>query len=304
MNAAARPDAWDDAARRGDWPAAWAINDAVLAARDPATRDDPAQPYHLRWVWDGRPFDDRAVLVRCYHGLGDTLHFARYLGPLAARARHVTVEAPAALVPLLRSIPAITVHAFDVARPLPPQDCDIESMELAHALRIPPGARAAACLATGPVPRRPGAIGLSWRGGDWNTARSVPFAALGPLLGRGAGRLWSLQLGEGGPTFHNPDGCGPDLAATARLLASLDLVVTIDSMIAHLAGALGRPAIVLLPARADWRWGDAPERCSLYPCHTLIRQRQPGSWNDVVARAAAALTLQGTAPDPPGGVPV
>ena len=287
---------WDAAARRGDWQAAWAINDAVLASRVPATRDDAALPYHLRWVWDGRPFHGRDVLVRCYHGLGDTLHFARYLRPLAACARGVTVEAPATLAPLLRTIAGITVHAFDPAHPLPPRECDIESMELAHALRIPPDALASPCLALDPAPPpRAGAIGLSWRGGDWDSARSVPFAALGPILERAAGRLWSLQLGEGGPAFRNACGSGPDLTETARLLASLHHVVTIDSMIAHLAGALGVPATVLLPARADWRWGDgrgegdAPERCRLYPTHTLLRQSRAGCWDDVVTRAAATL---------------
>ena len=284
---------WEAAARRGDWQAAWAINDAVLAARDPATSDDARLPYHQRWVWDGRPFDGRDVLVRCYHGLGDTLHFARYFRPLAARARTVTVEAPAALAPLLRSISGIAVHPFDVDAPLPPSACDIESMELAHALRIPPEALAAPYLATapglatGPVPRRAGHIGLSWRGGDWNAARAVPFAELGPILATGAGRLWSLQLGEGGPAFRNPAGCSDDIGETARLVASLERVVTIDSMVAHLAGAIGVPAIVLLPARPDWRWGDRGERCPLYPTHTLCRQSRPGAWDDAVARAAA-----------------
>ena len=57
--------------RRGDFPAAWVIAEQALGGRDPATRDDPSLPYHLRWVWDGRAFDGRDVLVRCYHGLGD-----------------------------------------------------------------------------------------------------------------------------------------------------------------------------------------------------------------------------------------
>ncbi len=287
---AARPLEWNTAARRGDWSAAWAINDAVLASRDPAARDDPALPYHLRWVWDGRPFDGRDVLVRCYHGLGDTLHFARYLRPLAARARSVTVEAQGPLASLLRSIPGIAVHAFDLGAPLPPSACDIESMELAHALRIPPEALASPCLAlAAPAPRRPGAVGLCWRGGDWDDARSVPFRALGPILEAASGRLWSLQPGRGGARFANPGGCGPDIAETASLLASLDRIVTIDSMVAHLAGALGLPAIVLLRAGADWRWGEADAPCRLHPTHTLLRQSRAGLWDDVIARAASLL---------------
>ncbi|CAM3896174.1 hypothetical protein [Paracoccus yeei] len=68
-------DPWTRAMRRGDFAAAWDIAAQGLSLRDPAGRDDPALPYHLRWVWDGRAFDGRDVLVRCYHGLGDTLMF-------------------------------------------------------------------------------------------------------------------------------------------------------------------------------------------------------------------------------------
>ena len=73
---------WEQAMRRGDLGAAWAISDQVLRERDPSRRDDASLPYHERWVWDGRSFDGADVLVRCYHGLGDTLQFARYLPAL------------------------------------------------------------------------------------------------------------------------------------------------------------------------------------------------------------------------------
>ena len=68
-----RPLAWTTAMRAGDFPAAWAISRTVRDAADPRSCDDPALPYHRRWVWDGTPVDGREVLVRCYHGLGDTL---------------------------------------------------------------------------------------------------------------------------------------------------------------------------------------------------------------------------------------
>ena len=129
--------------RAGAFGDAFAVSDEVLAARDPATRDDPAAPYHVRWVWDGRPFDGRRVLVRCYHGLGDTLQFARYLAPLRRRAAHVTLEVQAPLLTLLGGMPGVdALVGFDPARPLPPSECDIEIMELAHALRLAPDAPA------------------------------------------------------------------------------------------------------------------------------------------------------------------
>ena len=83
---AAGVDDWTAAMRSGAYERAWDMALASLVARDPATRDDPALPYHLRWVWSGEPVDGRDVLVRCYHGLGDTLQFARFLPLLAARA--------------------------------------------------------------------------------------------------------------------------------------------------------------------------------------------------------------------------
>jgi hypothetical protein len=279
---------WEAAARAGDWARAWAIGDAVLAGGGRGPRDDPGLPYHLRWVWDGRALDGCDVLVRCYHGLGDVLHFARYLSPLARRAARVTVEAPPALTGLLGTIGGIEVVPFDPARPLPPAERDVEIMELAHALRIAPEELPPPYLAVGEVVRRPGSVGVCWRGGDWDPARSVPEAALEPLFAAvEPRRLWSLVPGEGGVRFANGGGCTGDVGETALLLASLERIVTIDSMVAHLAGALGLPAIVLLRAEADWRWGEG-ERCALYPAHTLRRQARAGEW-DAPVRAAVRL---------------
>ena len=108
------PDPWTQAMRRGDFAAAWDLAARTLAGRDPATRDDPSLPYHLRWVWDGTPPDGRAVLVRCYHGYGDTLMFSRYLPLLAQRAGSVTVEMQPRLVPLFRRLMDITRAIPDI----------------------------------------------------------------------------------------------------------------------------------------------------------------------------------------------
>ena len=92
---------WMAAMRRGDFDAAWAISDSVIAARNPAARDDPAIPYHRRWVWNGAPIHGQNVLVRCYHGLGDTLQFVRFLPALRACAAAVTMESPARAHPAI-----------------------------------------------------------------------------------------------------------------------------------------------------------------------------------------------------------
>ena len=131
--------AWDAAMRRGDFASAWAVSDAILSARDSALRDDAATPYHGRWVWDGRAFEGRRVLVRCYHGLGDTLQFARFLAPLRQRVAHLVLEVQPELLGLLRDVAGPDVlHPFDPAAPLPPTECDLEIMELCHALRLRP----------------------------------------------------------------------------------------------------------------------------------------------------------------------
>jgi hypothetical protein len=265
--------------RRGDYAAAWAVNDAVLARRD-TPPDDPRLPYHLRHVWDGRGFDGRHVLVRCYHGLGDTLQFVRYLAPLRARAASVALEAQPELVPLLREHRPIP---FDPAAPTPPAECDIEIMELAYALRLPPDAAPPPYL-TAPRPSPAGEgprVGLCARSGDWDPERSVPLPLLAATLPPGARPVRLQPDGADALAWDNPGPLG-DLAETAALVRSVDLVLTVDTMIAHLAGALGRPAWVLLKAAADWRWMEGTST-DWYPSLRLYRQRRPGNWSAPLA---------------------
>lgn len=281
---------WTAAMRAGDWAAAWAVEATVLAARDPATRDDPTQPYHLRWVYDGRPFDGRDVLVRCYHGLGDALQFARFLPALAARAASVTVEAPAALHPLLATLDApIKLVPFDQARPLPPSDCDIEMGELAFALRCAPDAVAVPYLrAPRPAAALPsGTIGVCHTVGPWDKDRSFAADLLAPLV---AGRAAVTLAAEPSDLpVLNPQGCSLDMAETASLVAGVSLVVTVDTMIAHLAGALGRPVWLLLKAEPDWRWNPLSRGSLWYPTARLHVQREAGDWRSLLAEVAQDL---------------
>ncbi|MGH7212584.1 MAG: hypothetical protein ACREF1_14120, partial [Acetobacteraceae bacterium] len=195
------------AMRRGDFAAAWAISDAVLAARDPAGRDDPALPYHLRWVWDGRPLAGREVLVRCYHGLGDTIQFARFLPKVRQLARALIVEAQPELLPLLGGIAGPDrLVPFRPDAPHPPAGCDLEIMELPHALRVTPDALDGAMPYVRLDPARVAAvrariggfglnIGLCWAAGDWDSERAIPLRLLAAHLRLPGIRMVSLQRG-------------------------------------------------------------------------------------------------------------
>ena len=281
--------------RAGDFRTAWAVSDAVLATHGGEVADDPRRPYHERWVWDGRPFEGRRVLVRCYHGLGDTLQFCRFLPALRVRAAHVTVEAQGELLAVLRTVPGIDrLVAFDPACPLPPAECDLEIMELCHALRREPDP--APYLRADPLPGGRGGLGLCWAAGGWNPARSIGAALLRPVAA--LGRPVSLQRGpaaaEAG-VLGAADPLGGSLAVerTARLVAGLDAVVTVDTMVAHLAGALGRPAFVLLQHAPDWRWGSGGMNgCAWYSTVRTVRQPAPGDWPGAVAALLPAV--QGT----------
>ena len=281
---------WTAAMRLGDFAAAWAISDAVLAARNPKTRDDPSQPYHLRWVWDGRSIKHRHVLVRCYHGLGDTLQFIRYLPALGCRAASVTLETQAELLPLFTNLSGVSrTIPFQRDAPLLPAECDIEIMELAHALRLAPQDLPPPYLNTVASDRPSGAIGLCWQAGDWDLARSIPQSLLAPLLNSGLPFV-SLCPGLSGAAFRNPRGCPSTIEATAALMAGLRLIITVDTMIAHLAGALGLPTWILLKHDADWRWAQGAAQSPWYPTFRLFRQQTPGDWQPVIGAVERELS--------------
>ena len=273
---------------RDDFSTAWVIADDVLAARDPRTRDEAGCPYHERWVWDGQSFDGRSVVVRCYHGLGDTVQFARFLPALRARAAHVTLETQPELVELLQGCGADRVTAFDLAAPLPAEH-DVEIMELAHALRAAPtGEPYLHVRAT----RAPGvSTGVCWQAGGWDPSRSIPLEQLWPILPPAAA---SLQRGAPtqGATLPDPLHGTMDVVATARLIAGLDRVITVDTMVAHLAGALGCRVHLLLRAQADWRWGRG-ERTPWYANTRIHRQRHEGDWGAALQSLDAALRQEG-----------
>ena len=293
--------------RRGDWGEAWSISDEVLRARFGVR--DWSLPRHLQAVWDGTPLDGRQVLLRCYHGLGDTIQFIRLAPLVQARASELTVWAQPALIPLLRTMPAVgRLLPLHDGTPEVAYDVDVEVMELPHVLRTTISTLPAQVPYLHPPRRdmRAGtgqarldfAVGLVWRSGDWDyERRSVPFGFLEPLRAVPGVALHILQRGSA--LEERPPGFGilsgsDDILEAASVMRGLDLVISIDSMPAHLAGALGLPVWTLLASDADWRWMEKREDSPWYPSMRLFRQRRPGAWGEVIARVAAELrTLAG-----------
>lgn len=308
-------DGWMAAMRCGDWAQAWRETDRVEQAR----REQQRQPGFVRGpqhlCWDGTPFEGRRVLVRCEHGLGDTIQFIRFVPSLTRIAADVHVMLQPSLLGLFAAAPALGhVHnGWTDWWPAPVHDVEIEVMELAYAFRatverVPPPyphlAELVAARSGVVLPQREGClrVGIVWAASDWDPSRSVPLSALLPLLHVPGARLFSLQQGAAGGDrrlaalpIEPLAGRTADVVDAANAMLQLDLVITVDNMVAHLAATLGRPTWVLLKRDADWRWMEARADSPWYPTMRLFRQRTDEDWSPVVHEVASALAALASA---------
>jgi tetratricopeptide (TPR) repeat protein len=262
--------------------------------------------------WRGEePVAGRTILLHAEQGFGDTLHFARYAQPLAARGARVVLVAQPAVVSLLRGLEGVErVLAEGEALPAFDLHCPLMSLPLAFGTRLgsipgtvpylaPAQGRVERWRARlGPATRR--RVGLVWSGrpdhGN-DRSRSIPLERLAPLLAAPGIEWVSLQrevrvsdeaaLREAG-ILHLGDELA-DFEDTAALMTLLDLVVTVDTAAAHLAGALARPLWILLSFSPDWRWLLGRQDSPWYPTARLFRQPQPGDWDPVLRRAGELL---------------
>jgi hypothetical protein len=285
---------WTRLARLGDLAGAWAVSDRIRRRIDKVC--DPTLPRHFQQIWDGTPLAGRHVLIRCYHGLGDTIQFVRYAPLVRASARSVAVWAQPALLPLLRRAAGIDrLLPLHDGSPEIDYDADIEVMELPYAFRTTlstiPGN--VPYLAADPRPLHGDGlrVGVAWRGGDWDGDRSIPFGDVASLF-EGRGVSWySLQrdstAGEEHERLARPNTDG--VLVTAEVMKGLDLVLSVDTMAAHLAGALAIPVWTLLPYEADWRWMAGRHDSPWYPTMRLFRQKSPGRWRPVIEHVRQAL---------------
>ena len=255
--------------------------------------------------WDGTPLDGRTLLLHAEQGFGDSIQMLRFV-PALAEEGPLLLELPATLRKLAQALdPRVRVLAAGDSLPPFDLECPLPSLPFALALTLPripedmpylfadPALAAAWAARLAELPGR--RVGLVWAGNPAHLAdaqRSIPPALLAPL-GAVAGVSWvSLQPGAPPPhgmALHDWTAGLPTLADTAALIAGLDLVIAVDTAVAHLAAALGRPVWLLNRFDTDWRWLREGEFCPWYPTLRQIRQPAPGDWRAVLASAAARL---------------
>lgn len=307
--------------QKGDFAHGWALYEARWAMWG------STYPQHAP-AWDGSPLNGRSILLVAEQGHGDTLHFVRYATLLAERGGRVVLLVQPLLKRLLANTPGVAaVHGFDEEVPacdvcapllslprllgtrletipatipyLRPAEADRRFWRAQLAGDQPAGDQPAG----GPRLK----VGLVWAGeprkddvkaNSVDRRRSLTLAALAPLAAVPGIAFYSLQIGEAGAQAKAPppgmtliDRTGGirDFADTAAFIEQLDLVVTVDTSVCHLAGGLGVPVWVLSRFDACWRWLGHREDSPWYPTMRLFHQDEPGAWEAPIARLAAAL---------------
>jgi tetratricopeptide (TPR) repeat protein len=287
---------------KGDYAAAWPHHEY---GRPPAT--PRACP-----LWDGGLLGGARILLHAEQGFGDTLQFVRYAPLVAARGGKVVLEVQPSLVRLLASLPGVSrivtagTAVADVA-------CHSPLFSLPHIFRTgvatipavvpyvaaPPDRTPWGQRIPGFLSRR---VGLAWQGQKAHRRdrdRSLPLEALAPLAAVSGVSFYSVQ--KQGPEGVPPAGLHiedlsdgfEDFGDTAAAIKRLDLVITVDTSIAHLAGALGKPVWILLAHTPDWRWLLERTDSPWYPTARLFRQPRAGDWASVLHQVAEALRSWG-----------
>ncbi len=261
-----------------------------------------------RWLKD-RPVKNKTVLLYGEQGFGDTVQFVRYAPMVAALGAKVVIEVQKDVLPLLAGLGDFVL--IERGKPLPAFDlqCPMMSLPLAFKTRLDTVPANVPYLSADPAriaqwrrrlgPKRAPRIGIAWAGRaafDNDVNRSIPLATMAPLI---AGRFefHALQkeissadavlLHTLSVSVHAGD--LRDFADTAALIAEMDMVISVDTSIAHVAGAIGKPVWILLPFAPDWRWLLQRTDSPWYPTALLFRQPAFGDWDAVIETAAQEL---------------
>jgi hypothetical protein len=276
----------------------------------------PLMPPTDRPQWDGAPMREAKLLLIADQGFGDSIQFSRYIPKVLERCPHVAVVADPLLHPMIRQISA-EVDLIDRWEACPEFSAysPLSSLPRIFGTRLETIPRELAYLHAEPsrsatwrarlddlVPPGFRRIGIAWAGrpthnNDLN--RSMRLCEFAPLAALDGVALISLQKGDGQKAIAEYYGRAPlfnlgaevsDFLDTMSIIDLMDVVVTVDTAVAHLAAAMGKPAFILLPLAPDWRWllerADSP----WYPSARLFRQRSPGDWGNVMRHVAKALS--------------
>jgi Flp pilus assembly protein TadD len=267
--------------------------------------------------WDGRDLGGQRIFLHCEQGYGDVIQFSRYATLVAARGGRVMLGCPKPLQRLMETVPGVA-EVVTTRENLPPFDTHAPLMSLpaifGTTLETIPAPvpylhpRVATASTTkwveaNRVDEGPGKkVGVAWAGSTVHpndANRSLPAALLKPLLTLPGIRWHSLQAGAAAQVLAHPDFAGKvvdlgsrfaDFHDTAEAIRELDLVIAVDTAVAHLAGAVGKTVWLLLPYEAEWRWMTVREDSPWYPTMRLFRQATPGNWEELLERVARELT--------------
>lgn len=279
-------------------------------------------------LWQGEDLTGKTILLHSEQGLGDTIQFIRYAPLVAARGGRVILEVHPRLRKLLSGMEGVS-ETYARGDVLPEFDwqCPLMSLPLAFGTTVQtiPAGIPYLHLSSTEIekareqwPQSGLRIGVAWAGNPKNKRndlRALPLRDLLPLTGVPGVTFFSLQKGSGIEQLRELPGLLPihdacsmhnDFSASAALLATLDLVITVDTSIAHLAGAMGKPVWILLQYIADWRWMRNRNDSPWYPTARLFRQKKAGDWAgviDEVCRALGELAKDSSQKDGSGEVP-
>lgn len=261
-------------------------------------------------AWDGSDLNGRTIFLHGEKGGGDTLNFARYVPLVARRGGRVIFTCQPELLPLLRQIPGVD-RFLEPGEPLPDFDVHCSLVSLPAAMKttlaaIPPQEP---LLTADPEKSRHWKermptdgrlkVGIAWAGNVYPPSRSMPLSMLAPLAH--VPNLWLCSLQKGAAAQQLASWQGPpmtdwtaelhDFSDTAALLANLDLVISVDTSVAHLAGAMGKRAFVMLKTVPDFRWMLDRQDSPWYPTIRLFRQKTAGDWRIVVEEIARFIRV-------------
>ena len=259
--------------------------------------------------WCGQPLDGKRIVIMAEQGLGDAIMFARYAGVLAARGATVSIACDRRLVSLIGTAPGVS-KAVAKTREMPGFDFWVDQMSLPLLCKttlttVPhPGAYLTAdpqCAARWAsrlgLPDGHRRVGLAWAGNPLHTNdanRSCAPSLFQPIVDRTGLTCASLQVGDAAAQaielgMRDWSRHLTDYAETAALIANLDLVITVDTSVAHLAAAMGKPTWIMLPHCPEWRWLHTRSDTPWYDTVRLFRQPKPGAWDSVRDAIIAAL---------------